>query len=31
LVNLKESMVQNLKNQKHIEVKVDKILIKPKK
>jgi hypothetical protein len=31
LVNLKESMVQNLKNQNHIEVKVDKLNIKSKK
>ena len=30
-VNLKESMDQRVKNQKHIEVKVDKLIIKPKK
>jgi hypothetical protein len=31
LVNLKESTDQRLKNQNHIEVKVDKLIIKPKK
>jgi hypothetical protein len=31
LGNLKESMVQRLKNQNHIEVKVDKLIINLKK